>query len=69
MAEGRIKQLARRIGAAIASAYQGLANTAEIMLLIREYPLDNLGSIRTSRPADPADWNVTAVDVVALPRG
>lgn len=36
--------LVRRIDAAIASAYQATANTAETMILIRQYPDGNQGS-------------------------
>jgi phenylpyruvate tautomerase PptA (4-oxalocrotonate tautomerase family) len=36
-------KLVQKIGAAIAGAYQGIANTGEIMVLIRQYPRDNQG--------------------------
>lgn len=36
-------KLVQKIDAAIASAYQGIANTGEIVVLIRQYPRDNQG--------------------------
>jgi phenylpyruvate tautomerase PptA (4-oxalocrotonate tautomerase family) len=36
-------KLAQKIGAAIADAYQGIADTSEIVVLIRQYPRDNQG--------------------------
>lgn len=37
------QKLVQKIGAAIAGAYQGIANTGEIVVLIRQYPRDNQG--------------------------
>ncbi len=38
------KNLVKKINAAVAEAYRGLANVQEIMVLINEYPLENAGA-------------------------
>ena len=48
--------MVRKIDAAITEAYQGIANTGEIVILIRQYPEGNQGlnqvfSARSGRPA------------------
>jgi phenylpyruvate tautomerase PptA (4-oxalocrotonate tautomerase family) len=37
------RKLVQKINAAIADAYQGLANTEEVLILHNEYPLENAG--------------------------
>jgi phenylpyruvate tautomerase PptA (4-oxalocrotonate tautomerase family) len=37
------RKMVQKIDAAIAGAYQGIANTGEIVVLIRQYPRDNQG--------------------------
>jgi phenylpyruvate tautomerase PptA (4-oxalocrotonate tautomerase family) len=46
------RKLVQKIGAAIASGYQGIANTSEIVVLMRQYPRDNHGinQVFTARP-------------------
>jgi hypothetical protein len=37
------RMMAKKIGAAIAEAYQGIANTEETLILMNHYPLENAG--------------------------
>jgi hypothetical protein len=37
------RKLVQKIKSAIAGAYRGIANTGEVVVLINEYPLDNVG--------------------------
>jgi phenylpyruvate tautomerase PptA (4-oxalocrotonate tautomerase family) len=37
------RKLARKIEAAIAEAYQGIANTEQVLVLVNHYPLENVG--------------------------
>jgi phenylpyruvate tautomerase PptA (4-oxalocrotonate tautomerase family) len=45
------RKLVQKIESAIAGAYQGIANTDEVLVLINEYPLHNVGW-RTSLQSD-----------------
>jgi phenylpyruvate tautomerase PptA (4-oxalocrotonate tautomerase family) len=47
------QKMVQRIGAAIAGAYQGIANTGEVVVLIRQYPRDNQGinQVFSARPS------------------
>jgi len=46
------RKLLQKIGAAIASGYRGIADTSEIVVLMRQYPRDNHGinQVFTARP-------------------
>jgi phenylpyruvate tautomerase PptA (4-oxalocrotonate tautomerase family) len=37
------RKLVQRVESAIAAAYQGLANTEEVLILVNHYPLENVG--------------------------
>ncbi|MEV4566089.1 hypothetical protein AB0K12_20195 [Nonomuraea sp. NPDC049419] len=47
------REVVRKIEAAIAGAYEGIADTAEVLVLINEYPLHNVGwrgSLQSDKP-------------------
>ena len=47
------RRLVRKIESAIAAAYDGVANTEEVLVLINHYPLENVGwqqSLPTDKP-------------------
>ena len=47
------RKLVQKIESAIAGAYQGIANTDEVLVLINEYPLHNVGwraSLQSDKP-------------------
>jgi phenylpyruvate tautomerase PptA (4-oxalocrotonate tautomerase family) len=47
------RRLVRKIEAAIAAAYQGIANTEEVLVLLNHYPLENVGwqqSLQSDKP-------------------
>ena len=47
------RKLVRKIESAIAAAYDGVANTEEVLVLINHYPLENVGwqqSLQSDKP-------------------
>jgi phenylpyruvate tautomerase PptA (4-oxalocrotonate tautomerase family) len=47
------RKLVQKLESAIAGAYQGIANTGEVLVLINEYPLHNVGwraSLQSDKP-------------------
>jgi phenylpyruvate tautomerase PptA (4-oxalocrotonate tautomerase family) len=54
------KKLVAQLNAALAEAYQGIANTREIMILINEHPLENVGAGGRLTSEDPAIVEATA---------
>ena len=51
------RKMVQKIGTAIAGAYQGIANTGEIVVLIRQYPRDNQGinQVFSARSIQPTE--------------
>jgi phenylpyruvate tautomerase PptA (4-oxalocrotonate tautomerase family) len=54
------KKMVARLNNALAEAYQGIANTSEIMILINEYPLEQAGVGGRLTSEDPAIVQATA---------
>jgi phenylpyruvate tautomerase PptA (4-oxalocrotonate tautomerase family) len=54
------KKLVAQLNAALAEAYQGIANTREIMVLINEYALEDAGVGGRLTSEDPAIVEATA---------
>jgi len=48
------RKLTEKINAAVADAYEGIANTREILILHNEYPLENGGWAGRLQSDDPA---------------
>ena len=47
------RRLVQKIESAIAAAYQGIANTEEVLVLLNHYPLENVGwqqSLQSDKP-------------------
>ena len=47
------RKLVQKVESAIAAAYQGLANTEEVLVLVNHYPLENVGwrqSLQSDNP-------------------
>jgi phenylpyruvate tautomerase PptA (4-oxalocrotonate tautomerase family) len=47
------RKLVQKIESAIAAAYQGIANTDEVLVLVNHYPLENVGwrsSLQSDKP-------------------
>ena len=47
------RKLVQKVESAIAAAYQGLANTEEVLVLVNHYPLENVGwrqSLQSDHP-------------------
>jgi phenylpyruvate tautomerase PptA (4-oxalocrotonate tautomerase family) len=47
------RKLVQKVESAIAAAYQGLANTEDVLVLVNHYPLENVGwrqSLQSDNP-------------------